>query len=155
MGAPLFFVSAALVSKGTPWTIGQRSWNVTRRCGRNPVQSRRCFSCNKVAVSLVAALLFICILLCSTPARAAGDALAEADGETITASEIEKSVGASLNKLEEQIYALKRRALDALIAERLLAKEAGRRQMSPQALLEAEPGNMEAVTELEIELVST
>jgi len=91
--------------------------------------------------------------VCSTPARAAGDALAEADGETITASEIEKSVGASLNKLEEQIYALKRRALDALIAERLLAKEAGRRQMSPQALLEAEPGNMEAVTELEIELV--
>jgi hypothetical protein len=66
-----------------------------------------------------------------------------------------KSVGAPLNKVEEQIYALKRRALDALIAERLLAKEAGRRQMSPQALLEAEPGNMEAVTELEIELVST
>ena len=153
MGAPLFFAPAPLKRKWhavDDWAAVMRETTLTR--GPRFSQSDL-FSCNKVAVSLVAALLFICILLCSTVVRAANEALAEVDGEAITASDIEKSIGAPLNKLEEQIYALKRRAVDLLIAEKLLGKEAERRQMSPQALLEAETGNVGTVTELEIELV--
>jgi len=100
---------------------------------------------------LVVALFFVCILLRTTEVFAKGDALAEVDGEAITADEIAKSIGAPLSKLEEQIYTLKRRALDAFIAYKLLGKEAAKRGMSPQALLEAETRNVEAVTEQEIE----
>ena len=107
----------------------------------------------KFAPTLVVALFSICILLHSTEAHAKGDALAEVDGEAITADEIEKSVGAPLSKLEEQIYTLKRRALDVLIAYKLLGKEAEKRGMSPQALLDAETRDVEAVTAQEIEAV--
>jgi len=119
-------------------------------------RSLRCSHCGdsssaKAAATLVVALFFLCIFLRSTEVHAKGDALAEVDGVAITADEIEKSIGAPLSRFEEQIYALKRRALDALIAHKLLGKEAERRGMSPQALLEAETRNVEAVTEQEIE----
>ena len=108
-------------------------------------------SAAKFSTTLVVTLLFVCILLRATEVFAKDDALAEVDGEAITADEIAKAIGAPLSRLEEQIYTLKRRALDALIAHKLLAKEAERKGMSPQALLEAETRNVEAVTEQEIE----
>jgi protein-disulfide isomerase len=95
--------------------------------------------------------LFVCILLRTTEVFAKDDALAEVDGEAITTDEIAKSAGAPLSKLEEQIYTLKRRTLDVLIAHKLVAKEAERRGMSPQALLEAETRNVQPVTDREIE----
>ena len=64
--------------------------------------------------------------------------LAEVNGETITADEVEHALGASLRRLETQIYELKRQKLDALITERLLAREAAKRRLSVQALLDAE-----------------
>lgn len=111
------------------------------------------FSFGKFAPAWVVAIVFVFVLLRTTEVFANGDALAEVDGEAITADEIEKSIGAPLSKLEEQVYALKRRALDALIAYKLLGKEAEKRGISPQALLEAETRNVEAVTEQEIEIV--
>ncbi len=48
----------------------------------------------------------------------------QVNGETITAKDVEKSLGAKLQKLEEQIYTLKRAEVDALIAQHLLAQEA-------------------------------
>jgi parvulin-like peptidyl-prolyl isomerase len=87
-----------------------------------------------------------------TPEVFAGaEAVAEVNGEAITTDEIAKLVSTPLSKLEEQIYTLKRRALDALIADRLVVKEAARRQMSVQALLEAETRDVATVTEQEIE----
>ena len=41
--------------------------------------------------------------------------LAEVNGETITADELNRALGARLSKLEEQIYDLKRQELDSLI----------------------------------------
>jgi protein-disulfide isomerase len=116
------------------------------QCGDGGVSSSARFS-----PTWAAALLFVCILLYGAEVFAKGDALAEVDGEAITADEIAKFVGGPLSKLEEQIYTLKRRALDALIAHKLVAKEAEKRGMSPQQLLEAETRNGEAVTEHEIE----
>ena len=85
-----------------------------------------------------------------TPAK--GEPLAELDGEAITAEEVEKTIAAQLSKLEEQIYNLKRQKLEALIAERLLAREAAQRGITVQALLDAEvTAKVALVTEQEIE----
>ena len=78
--------------------------------------------------------------------------LAEVDGEAITAEEVEQSLGAQLSKLQEQIYTLKRQKVEALIGERLLAKEAAKRGRSVQALLDAEvTSKVGLVTEQEVE----
>jgi protein-disulfide isomerase len=78
--------------------------------------------------------------------------LAEVNGETITAKDLEDALGARLSKLEEQIYDLKRRELDSMIAQRLLAQEAARRGISVPALLDAEvTAKVGLVSEKEIE----
>jgi protein-disulfide isomerase len=83
---------------------------------------------------------------------AAGDVLAEVDGIAITSEDVEKSLGAQLSKLEEQIYNLKRQRMEALINERLLANEAAKRGISVPALLDAEvTSKIGLVTEQEVE----
>lgn len=87
-----------------------------------------------------------------TAAPAGGEPLAEVDGEAISAEEVEKGLGPQLRKLEEQIYTLKRAKVEALIAERLLAREAARRGISVPALLDAEvTAKVGLVSEQEIE----
>jgi protein-disulfide isomerase len=86
--------------------------------------------------------------------HAAGDTLAEVDGVAITSEEVEKPLGMQLTKLEEQIYNLKRQRVEALINEKLLAKEAAKRGVSVPALLDAEvTSKVGLVTEQEIEKV--
>src|SRR5947208_12373652 len=58
--------------------------------------------------------------------HAAGEPLAEVDGVAITSEEVEKALASQLSKLEEQIYNLKRQRVEALINDKLLAKEAAR-----------------------------
>jgi protein-disulfide isomerase len=78
--------------------------------------------------------------------------LAEVNGETITAKDLEGALGARLSKLEEQIYDLKRQELDSLIARRLFAQEAANRGISVPALLDAEvTAKVSLVTEKEID----
>ena len=78
--------------------------------------------------------------------------LAEVNGEVIAAKELEGALGARLTKLEEQIYDLKLRELDSLIAQRLFAQEAAKRGISVPALLDAEvTAKVSLVTEKEIE----
>ena len=57
-----------------------------------------------------------------------------------------------LSKLEEQIYTLKQQRLDAMIVERLIAKEAATRGVSESALLDAEvTSKVGLVTEQEVD----
>lgn len=85
-------------------------------------------------------------------ALGADEPLAVVDGETITAEEIEKPLAAQLSKLEEQIYELKLQRVEALINEKLLSKEAAKRKITVQALLDAEvTAKVSLVTEQEIE----
>lgn len=82
----------------------------------------------------------------------AGDPLAELNGTPITAQEVEAPIASQLGKLEEQIYNLKRQRVDALINERLLAAEAGKRKLTVAAPLDAEvTAKVGLVTEQEIE----
>jgi protein-disulfide isomerase len=85
-------------------------------------------------------------------AHAAGDALAEVDGIAITSEEVEKSLAGQLSKLEEQIYNLKRQRVEALINEKLLEKEAGKRKLTVVQLVDTEvTAKVGLVTEQEIE----
>lgn len=97
-------------------------------------------------------LLLFLILSFPMPLHAAGDTLAEVDGVAITSEEVEKTLAAQLTKLKEQIYNLKRQRVDALIDEKVLAKEAAKRRVSVPALLDAEvTSKVGLVTEQEIE----
>ena len=85
-------------------------------------------------------------------AWAADGIMAEVDGVAITSEEVEKPIASQLSKLEEEIYNLKRQRLDALINDKLLAKEAAIRQLTVPALLDAEvTSKVGLVTEQEIE----
>ena len=87
-------------------------------------------------------------------AHAADEPLAVVDGVAITSEEVEKPIAPQLSKLEEQIYNLKRQRVEALINEKLLAKEATKRGVSVPALLDAEvTARVGLVTEQEIETV--
>ena len=82
----------------------------------------------------------------------AADPLAEVDGVSITAEAVEKPLAGQLSKLEDQIYNLKRQKLDALINDKLLEKEAGRRKLTvPQLIDAAVTSKVTLVTEQEIE----
>jgi protein-disulfide isomerase len=97
--------------------------------------------------ALLAFMLLLALgLLAAAHAPAASEPLAEVDGEAIVAEEVEKAIAAQLSKLEEQIYTLKRQKVEALIAERLLAREAEKRGLHAEVTT-----NVALVTEQEIE----
>ena len=90
----------------------------------------------------VCALLIILMLFMlgfgALAAEAAPPVLAEIDGEAITNEEVERALGGRLQRLEEQLYELKRQKLEEMIDERLLARAAAARGLSVQALLARE-----------------
>ena len=89
---------------------------------------------------LLSVLVLVIALSWPDAARTApaSEPLAEVNGEAITAEEIEQALGAQLRRLEQQIYDMKRQKLEAVIGERLLAREAAKQSLSVQALLDAE-----------------
>jgi protein-disulfide isomerase len=77
---------------------------------------------------------------------------ATVDGKDITLDEVDRSVGANVAALEEQIFQLRRQRLDALIAEHLLAREAEQRGISVAELLDREvDAQVAPITDAEIE----
>src|SRR3989449_11504500 len=88
----------------------------------------------------LSALVLVIALSWPDAARPAprSEPLAEVNGEVITAEEIEQALGAQLRRLEQQIYDMKRQKLEAVIGERLVAREAAKQSLSVQALLDAE-----------------
>lgn len=75
----------------------------------------------------------------ATGAQAASSpVVATIDGDPITASDLDRSIGAELGRLEQQIFDLRRQRLDQLIANRLLEREAARRNVTVDALIKTE-----------------
>jgi len=64
--------------------------------------------------------------------------VAEIDGQAILASELDQKVEGRLGRLRQEEYEIRRQALDELIQERLLAKEAAARNLSTEALVARE-----------------
>ncbi len=77
------------------------------------------------------------VWLCAAETPAA-DVLATVEGTTITRAAVESRARGDLARLRQQDYEARRAALDALIAEELLKKEASRRRLDVDALLKAE-----------------
>lgn len=120
--------------------------------GERPLSARRI----SVLWQGYTAALMGALILAVAPAvhaqAAASEALAEVNGQAITAKDVEKSLGTKLSQLEEQIYTLKRAEVDALIAQRLLAQEAAKRGISVGTLMDEEiTSKVSLVTEKEID----
>jgi protein-disulfide isomerase len=106
--------------------------------------------------SVAAIGTLIVALAAAVPAAVAqtptAEPLAEVNGVAITARDVERALGAKLSQLEEQIYTLKRKEVDSLIAQTLFAQEAAKRGVSVAELLDAEVTSKVAlVTEKEID----
>lgn len=117
-----------------------------RLIGRMSRGCKRAVESCALLTGLVLAALWACSL------ASADQPLAEVNGDAITARELEQAIGAKLSQLEEQIYQLKRRELDIIIADRLFAQEAAKRHISVPELLDAEiTAKVALVAEQEIE----
>jgi len=86
------------------------------------------------------AMLVMVLVFCGNGIADAQQPVAAAtvDGVTITLSEVDQSIAASVAALKERIFQLRQQRLDGLIAEQLLAKEAARRGISIAQLLDSE-----------------
>ena len=92
---------------------------------------------NRISILIIITIVGSAIL--SGPAHAqVRDVLAVVNGVPITAAEVDAKLGASLAKLQEQIYTMQRAQLDAMIEERLLSAEAAKRGITLDALTQAE-----------------
>ena len=88
----------------------------------------------------------------SDTAPSGGTVLADVDGVPITADEVAKSLGNALSRLEQQVYEMKRQRLDALIGDRLIAREAARRGVPVSELVEREvTAKVTPVTDADVE----
>ena len=96
----------------------------------------------KHASTLLAVLFMLANIALANIAYSAqpvsGPVVAEVNGQTITEDELERAVGPALQKLQEQIYSMKRQRLNAMIAERLVNAEAAKRGVTVPQLLDAE-----------------
>ncbi len=85
------------------------------------------------------------------PGPTAGRPVAVVNGEAISAADLDQALADQLDRLQSQLYETKRRKLEELIENRLLAQEAARRSLSVEALLEAEVNTkVAAVTDDEV-----
>jgi protein-disulfide isomerase len=89
-------------------------------------------------IAIGAALMAVALAMPQAARAQARDVLAVVNGAPITAAEVDAKLGASLAKLQEQIYTLQRAQLDTLIDEKLLAAEAAKRRVTLEALTQAE-----------------
>lgn len=81
------------------------------------------------------------IAIVSTPAQAqrpASTPLASVDGINITADDLDGVIGPVTWPLDERLYQIRKQALDALIKQRMLEREAARRKVSLQSLIDTE-----------------
>ncbi len=76
--------------------------------------------------------------------------VAEINGDTISLQDLKQASGEQLAMLEDQAYRLKQQKLEQMIGDRLLAREASRRKISVESLIQAEITSQAAVTAEEI-----
>ena len=67
-----------------------------------------------------------------------GDVAAEIGGAKVTMAEVDQRAAGALSRLEHERYQARRRALDEIVAERLLEEAARARGLSKEALVKAE-----------------
>ncbi len=120
---------------------------------RNAKRARALFSGSRTLLGLATFVILGAAEGLAGPLRGPGEAsvMAEVDGEAITADVVNQAVGHRVYKLNEQLYRLQRQKLDELIAEKLLQREAARRGISVQRLIETEVKAKVGVTNQEVD----
>jgi protein-disulfide isomerase len=110
-----------------------------------------------VAATVAVATAGIAVASCSAAQQASATAdpstpVAVVDGQAITTKELEDALGTSLTKLEQDLYNLKRDRLEGMIGERLMRREAEKRGIEVQKLIELEiTSKITPVTNEEVE----
>jgi len=74
----------------------------------------------------------------ASSSAAADEVVAEVAGRGITLREVDQRAAGGLQRLAQEEYELRRQALEELVSERLVEREASARGLSREALLEAE-----------------
>ncbi|HLA78135.1 MAG TPA: thioredoxin domain-containing protein [Vicinamibacteria bacterium] len=74
----------------------------------------------------------------AVPTASAEDVVAEVAGGKITLAEVDRKAAGRLARVRDEEYEARKQALDELVAEKLVAKEAAARGMTSEALLKAE-----------------
>jgi protein-disulfide isomerase len=88
------------------------------------------------ALLLEAVLLFVSPLFGQNQSQVT--TVADVNGERISLQDLEQASGEPLAQLEDQAYRLKQQKLEQMIGDRLLAREASRRKVSVESLVETE-----------------
>jgi hypothetical protein len=83
---------------------------------------------------LLLSVLLLIIFQLSASAQAPTDVVAKINGESITIADIDRAITADVFALQQQLYALRKTALDNLILRRLLETEALKQHLSVEAL---------------------
>src|SRR3989442_6185944 len=86
----------------------------------------------------------------SRPAEGAGKAVALVGGAPITQDEVDRAAEGALRELRMREFTLRSQALEELIAQKLLEKEAAARGVALPALVKAEVEDKAPVTEAEV-----
>ncbi|HEV7922462.1 MAG TPA: thioredoxin domain-containing protein [Thermoanaerobaculia bacterium] len=101
-----------------------------------------------IRITLAASLL----LIAAASLFAADKGVAIIGKQTLSQAELDQAVGTRLMRLRTEEYNIRKTALDDLIAERLLATEAARRNITVEELLKTEVGGkIEVPTAAEVE----
>lgn len=101
-------------------------------------------------------LLLVMLLFSPWPLQGEETAgvLATVEGRAITEADIGNSIAGQMVRINSQIYTLKKQAVDALIADHLLAQEAKKRGVSREQLLQQEVNaKVGAASDAEVEQV--
>jgi len=100
------------------------------------------------------ACTFLLILPCFAPAEDTKDALAKVGDHTITEADIADAIAGPMVQITQQMYAAKKQAVDAAIAEYLVDQEAQKREVTREQLLQQEvTDKLPAVTDAEVQQV--
>src|ERR1044072_5343208 len=97
-------------------------------------------------------VFFLALLMADAATAQQAVPAATVDGRVIALEDVDRTIGASLSSLEEQIFQLRQQRLEALIAEQLLAQAADREGISVADLLDREVNSQfVSITDAKIE----
>jgi protein-disulfide isomerase len=87
---------------------------------------------------VAAIVLAVALTVPLVEAQEPSSAVAEVNGKTILAADVDAKLGISLSKLQDQIYALRQKQIETMIDQQLLEDEAARRKVTISSLVQSE-----------------
>jgi protein-disulfide isomerase len=123
---------------GNRWLLNKASESSsrTRELGSSGLFNNRIFA--TAMAGLIAVSLLLAAILISGCQKVDGGKIAEVDGQAISVSDLQKYAGRELSLQRENLHKLEKQKLEEYIAASLLTREAKKRGISVEALLDQE-----------------